>query len=248
MMRFQTMPTVDDGSAPLSDIIEHDNHQPNEFPAHFFSKKREKVGGLRSFAVALGFLLCIPFLLLSCSNDMEKVKFFDRQNLPSQTLTNALILRSERGVLQVEIKAPFIAKYDVPEPMTIYPQGVELSFFDNSGTKIDSSATSIKNVRQKNQKEAPTSVRLSALHATSWDEKGVMMARDSVVIIDFSSGDTIYLQDIVWNQNDGRIFSNNPVRAKNGQRVTLGDSFHSDESFTNLQIVNQRGVIVMNND
>lgn len=178
---------------------------------------------LKSRAVRL-FALLFPLFISSCSNDMEKVKFFDRQSLPSQTLSNALVYRSAEGVLQVEVKAPSINKYEVPQPKTIYPQGVEVSFY-GQGQTVD--------------------VNMKARYAVSWDDKGIMMARDSVVVVDFRSGDTIYLQNIIWNQNEHRVFSNQPVRAKNGQCITIGDSFHSDESFHNLQIVNQRGIIEM---
>ena len=70
-----------------------------------------------------------------------------------------------------------------------------------------------------------------------------MQASDSVVVIDYGSGDTIYLQDIVWRKDEDLIFSNHTVRAVNGNRVTYGDGFVSDGQMTNLRVTRQRGVI-----
>ena len=70
-----------------------------------------------------------------------------------------------------------------------------------------------------------------------------MKAQDSVVVIDYQNGDTIYLEDIIWNSNEDRIYSNHSVRAVNGQRVTYGDGFVSDQQMQNLRILRQRGTV-----
>ena len=70
-----------------------------------------------------------------------------------------------------------------------------------------------------------------------------MEAYDSVVVIDYGSGDTIYLQDLIWNSAEDRIYSEHPVRAKNGNRITLGDGFVSNQRMENMQIIHQRGII-----
>ena len=84
---------------------------------------------------------------------------------------------------------------------------------------------------------------IEADYAISYDDIDVMEAHDSVVVIDFSNGDTIYLEDLIWNSNEDRIYSDHPVRAKNGNRITEGDGFVSDQRMENMQIIRQRGVI-----
>jgi len=162
-----------------------------------------------------------------CTNSIEKVKFFDRQSLPRQTLSQAVIVRSQYGRVQSAICAEAIEQYDNPEAKTIYPKGIDIVFFADAGD---------------------TNGSLHADYAVSWDTRNVMLARDSVVIINYRSGDTIYLQELVWNREEGRIFSNYPLHAHNGPQVTFGDSFHSDDSLKNMQIVNQRGVFVLEED
>lgn len=153
---------------------------------------------------------------------MKDIERFDRQTPPDQQIKEARIHRSEQGHLQVEIDAPLITRYSQPSARTLYPRGVDLRFYDEGG-------------RLK--------TTIHADHATSYDDRNIMKASDNVVVVDYSNGDTIYLEDIVWRDDDDIIFSNHPVRAVNGNRVTYGDGFASDEQMTDLRITRQRGVI-----
>lgn len=147
---------------------------------------------------------------------------FSNRRLPDQQMEEAHIRRSEKGNLQLEIEAPSILQFSEGEARTVYPKGVALKFYDND-----------QHIR--------TSLR--ANYAISYDEKKVMKARDSVVIVDYTSGDTIYLQDIIWSETEDRIYSNHPLRAVNGQQITLGDGFVSDGRLENINIRHQRGTI-----
>lgn len=162
--------------------------------------------------------------LLGCTNSIDKVKFFDRQSLPRQTLSQAEIMCSHRGHVESAITAPVIQQYDAPNARTLYPEGVSVAFFGTSG---DTTAT------------------LEARYAATWNDNAVMLARDSVVIINYQSRDTIHLFDLVWNRDEGRVFSNHPVRSHNGPQVTFGDSFHSDDALQHIQIDNQHGVFIL---
>ena len=165
------------------------------------------------------FLTCC---LLGCGNDIEKTKIFEPQNLPTQTIKNAHIQRSENGKLQLIMTAPLVEQYTKPEDKTEYKQGVYMRFF--SGYKH------------------PTAT-LKARYACDHGRRNMMEVRDSVVIIDLQRGDTVYLADLTWDKNQHRIYTQKPVRSRNGQRVTFGDSFESDDAFNAPIIVHQRGTI-----
>lgn len=157
---------------------------------------------------------------------MKDIERFARQdNPPDQEILMAHMRRSEQGRLQMEMDAPVARKYSTPKAITDYPEGVDLRFFDE-------------------QRQLRTS--LHAEKATTFDDRNIMRASDSVVVIDYTNGDTVYLQDIVWRQDDDVIFSNHPVRAVNGARITLGDGFSSNANMTDLRITRQRGVIEIN--
>ena len=158
---------------------------------------------------------------------MKDIERFSHQNPPDQEIKGARIHRSEQGRLQVEIDAPLITRYSQPSVRTVYPKGVDLRFYDETH-------------RLK--------TTIYAQQAVSFDDRNIMKGSDSVVVIDYSNGDTIYLEDIIWRDDEDIIFSNHPVRSVNGNRVTYGDGFVSDEQLANLRITRQRGVIEFNDD
>ena len=155
---------------------------------------------------------------------MDKVAFFAPKDMPHQQIENGRVIRSTSGSLQMVMTAPHIDVYSSPERKTVCPKGVVLTFYSG--------------------KDKPKTL-VSANYGISYDDRNVMELKDSVVIIDFKSGDTSYLSDLTWNGLEHRIFSPHPVRSVNGQRVTLGDSFESDENFEQPLIVGQRGTILV---
>ena len=177
---------------------------------------------LTQFVCASLFFIFYSSFLVSCSNDMKDINQFQRQAPPDQEIVDAHIWRSDEGKLQLELDAPHIGQYRKPDTRTLYPQGVELRFYDG-------------------QRQLQTFIR--ANKATSYDDKNIITAKDSVVVIDYTNGDTIYLEDIVWKSDEDLIYSNHPVRAINGNRVTYGDGFVSNADMTNMRITRQRGII-----
>lgn len=181
-----------------------------------------KVERLPKTVASLSTFLFTLSIMLSCSNDMKDINQFQRQTPPDQEIVEAHIWRSDEGKLQLELEAPRIVQYKKPDIRTHYPQGVELRFYDE-------------------QRHLQTFIR--ADKATSYDDKNILTAKDSVVVIDYTNGDTVYLEDIIWKSNEDIIYSNHPVRAVNGNRVTYGDGFVSDANMTNMRITRQRGII-----
>lgn len=153
---------------------------------------------------------------------MKDISRFDRQDPPAQSIRDARVWRSEYGRLQLELDAPAIVQYRQPDTRTHYPQGVFLRFYDED-------------------RQFKMSIR--ANKAVSYDDQDILYAKDSVVVIDYTNGDTIYLEDITWKSKEDVIYSNRPVRAVNGARLTFGDGFVSDANLTNLRVKRQRGTI-----
>ena len=173
---------------------------------------------LRTRKCLFNFLVLSSYILLltACGNDIEKTKIFEPQTLPDNTIKNAHIQRSENGKLQLLMTAPLVEQYSNPESKTEYREGVYIQFFDG--------------YRQ-------ATGTLSARYAVNYDKREEMKIRDSVVIIDFQRGDTIYLHNLTWNQLEHRVYSDSAVRTKNGPRVTYGDRFESDDAFESLRYI-----------
>lgn len=173
-------------------------------------------------------LLVCSFSLLplaACRHDKHMLPE-DRSDSAVQEVYESHAWRSEYGKLQLELHAPLIKKYDRPKPRTLYlsqgPDRVTMRFFDDNHH---------------------TKSTIEAGFAVSFDDRNIMEAHDSVVVIDYSKNDTIYLEDLVWNSAEDRIYSDHPVKARNGNRITEGDGFTSDQRMENMRVIRQRGTI-----
>lgn len=163
----------------------------------------------------------------ACSNDMDKFELSDSGTPPDNVVREAHIRRSENGKLQLLMDAPVIESYSHPERKTIYPKGVTARFF--------------------NGMDNPTAI-LSAHYAEQQESRNITFVRDSVVIVDLRTHDTVYLQELTWDANMHQIYSHQPVRSVNGPRVTLGDGFESDDNMQSPQIIHQRGTVEWRED
>ena len=153
---------------------------------------------------------------------MSEVGRFERKDPPDQEMSDAHVHRSEAGRLQMELDAPRIVQFRQPEVQTHYPKGVSLRFFAEDGS---------------------LRTTLRADKAVQFDDKNIVEAEGNVVVIDYTSGDTIYLEKLVWRTDEDLLYSNKPVKAVRKGSVTYGDGFTSDGNMSNLRVIRQRGTI-----
>ena len=193
--------------------------------------KVKEAGAPKRGASPLTFnLLPLTILLTACTGQLQSIP--DRSDSAAQELSVAHVRRSEGGRLQLELDAPIIQKYNMPQPIT--------KFRSRNGVQVK--------IRFFAASDGRKTASIFADSAISYDDRDMMEAHGNVMVIDHKTNDTVYLQDLRWNGDEDRAYSDNPVRARNGRRLTEGDSFVSDGRMENMQITNQRGVIEFNDD
>ena len=187
---------------------------------------RMKNGLTRFFRAASFFIFTFSFLFLtSCNSQLQSIP--DRSDSAAQELSVAHVRRSEGGRLQMELDAPVIQKYNTPRPIT--------KFRSRSGVQVK--------MRFFAASDGHKTASIHADSAVSFDDRDMMEAYGNVMVIDYKTHDTVYLEDLRWNGEEDRAWSDNPVRARNGRRLTEGDGFESDGKMENMRITHQRGVV-----
>lgn len=150
---------------------------------------------------------------------------FDHKIVPLQSIDSVSVIRSNFGKRQMSLQAPCVVVFDKPERMTVFPKGFRMSIFSDNGKDVVAD--------------------ICADSATSLDDRKIIKAHRNVVIYDFRSGDSTYLDSIIWETANHTIYSRAPVKSVNGSRVTYGDGFESDEDFTSPVIFHQRGTMTI---
>ena len=161
--------------------------------------------------------------LVSCSNDIEKVKLLTEQTkFPDQAITDADIIYSREGIMEVKIEAPVINNYEeVEEPHITFPEGLRVEFYDSTLT-IESLFRANYAIYHKPDK--------------LWE------AKNNVVAIN-NEGDTLNTEYLIWNQEEAVIYTDRYVRITTKDGIIHGKGFEANQNFTNWRIKETTGTI-----
>lgn len=185
----------------------------------FNSAKRIKI----AFVV-----ITISGLLVSCANDIEKVKILSvTEVLPSLTAEGYEMLYSDSTVIRFKLQTPELLRHDnEKEPYTEFPSGVNIIKYDANMNVISS---------------------ISALYAKNFDSDDRWEVKNDVVAVNLK-GDTLKTEYLVWDQKKGKIYSNQFVKIIQKDQVYTGIGFESDQDFSSYKIKNLKGQMYVDVD
>jgi LPS export ABC transporter protein LptC len=168
-------------------------------------------------------------MLFSCENDMAVVnEITKRDTLPVVSSYEIQVNYSEKGHPQFILEAPVALFYSHKETYQEFPEGFHVRFFD-----------SLMNVKSE----------LSADYGINYERNKLMEARRNVVVINHEKDETLNTEEMTWDQNKKKIFSNVFVKIKTASDVLYGENgFEADESFNNWVIRKTSGEIEIDSD
>lgn len=167
----------------------------------------------------LFFLLSIFFY--SCSNDPELVKeFIVTENLPIEQIEDAEMRHTENGILKVKIIAKTIKRFKDLQHQLVFSNGFEVVFYNDSG--------SIKSV-------------LKAVNAKVDEINNIMMASESVILTS-SEGKKLETEELIWDENKNKIYTDKKVIITTGKEVIEGKGFESNPDFSEYSISKIHGI------
>ena len=65
-----------------------------------------------------------------------------------------------------------------------------------------------------------------------YDKDELIFIRDSVVVENLKSKETLYTETLFWNQKNKRIYTRNAVKIVSPDKIIFGDSLNANEDFT----------------
>ncbi len=173
----------------------------------------------------LGTVIILVMVLFSCNNTIEEVKEIgDLEEKPVKESFNVTYLRSINGELSNRLISPYVKQYKNGD--AIFPDGFVLEMLDS-------------NLR--------VSARLEAKFGHVFSESKKMIARDSVVFRNVVN-EEIYTEELIWQQDSGRIYTDKFVKIKKKDVVILGKGFESNADFSKYVLKNITGEYYFNED
>ena len=167
------------------------------------------------------------FLVLTgCENDLNKVKFYAKStSSPVETAKNIRIIYSDSAMVQVEVKAPKMERYETENPYFEMTKGLTATFFDNQ-----------LNVKSK----------LDADYGIRYEKDQKIEARKNVVVIN-EKGDQLNTEHLVWDEKRSKLTSDEFVKITTKDEVIYGNGFEANQDFSKYKIFNVKGTFPINN-
>lgn len=168
--------------------------------------------------------------LFSCKQEIPKNELLEYDGkFPDESSTDIELIFSDDGIKSFVLTAPVLNTYtpNDSQPDRNYmdcPEGIKIVSYDENGFE-----QSI----------------LTADYAISEQHTRTMEARKHVVVTNLIKHETIETEQIIWDKNNKKIFSNVEVKQiKADGTINYGDGFEADEKFTKYVVWNPRGEVL----
>jgi len=176
-----------------------------------------------SYSIALLFIA----FTAACENDPAEVNSITQKDtLPLLTTQNVDMMYSDSGRLKIHMTAPIEEEFGGMEQKTILPQGVFVEFYDDSGSV---NSTMRSQYAERHPKE----------HLT--------IAKQKVVVVNIK-GEKLETERLNWNDQTNRIYTDAFVKITTADQVIWGDGLEADASFTEYEIKNIEGTLMLNDN
>jgi LPS export ABC transporter protein LptC len=172
----------------------------------------------------LRYLMFIPvlFCLASCENNLKTVSLITANDKNLQDVEeNASIFYNDSAQTKLHLTSPQIENYGGPDPYEVCPKGVSIDFYDDS---------------------AHVNGHLEANYAIEHQNTKLIEADNNVRVVN-RKGEKLTTEQLFWDQNKHKIYSNKYVTIQTAKQIIYGDGLISNEDFTQYKITNIRGTI-----
>ena len=155
-------------------------------------------------------------LLAACENNMKNLPNFREKHISVDEGRNITAYMSESAKVKARLTAPYMRRNEVDSPYVEFPQTLHVDFFNDS--MVISSV-------------------MDARYGKWIDQESKVLLRDSVVVKNILKGDTLYCQELWWDQKREKFYTDKPVRIhKAGGTVLYGTGLEAPQDFSGYTI------------
>ena len=161
--------------------------------------------------------IIIVISILACRNDISVVNSLTlKDKSPEEVMENIHFFLSKEGIVDQEFLITKLNKYAHPERYVECPEGFEIIAYHANKTKR---------------------VSLKADYGVNYEDRKIMEAKRNVVITNFTTGEIIETEHLIWDMNKKLIYSNVPIKqTKPDGSISIGERFESNEDMTQYTI------------
>lgn len=167
-------------------------------------------------------LLAVSGFFISCRHSVEEIKKLadDEARMEAEEVRNVEIIYADSAILKAKINAPLLIRYnDRQNPYMEMKKGLKAVFYDRN--------------------KQPEST-LRANYGISYENTKMVQLKHKVSVVN-RKGETLESEELFWDQNLQKIYTNKFVTIKRQNEIIYGDGFESNETFTRYRILKPKG-------
>ena len=162
-------------------------------------------------------------MFFSCDNNLKEVqKIGISENEPIGIAENINLKYTDSGKLKAILISPKMMDFSNRDfPYNEFPNGIKLDLFENG---------------EKSNVVADYAITYS---------KTNLIDLQGHVIITTKDNDTLYAEQLYYDQKKEWLFTNKPVTFRTGMDLINGNGFDSDTKFSNAEVLEINGIITV---
>lgn len=164
-------------------------------------------------------------MFFSCKNnfkDIQNIGVLDRG--PLSIAENINMKYTDSGKLKSYLISPKMLNYSNREfPFYEFPEGINLTLFDDDDNKSN----------------------VVSDYAILYNETDLIDLQGNVILTTHNN-DTLYAEQLFYDQKTEWLFTNQPVRFVTKERIINGNGFDSNKDFTRAHVLETTGTIYIN--
>jgi LPS export ABC transporter protein LptC len=173
------------------------------------------------------FLVTAIVLFSACERKLEKINNAEVLSLPSHTAKDFVSVYSDSGKIQLILSAAIMETYNnKEEPYSEFRQGIKANYYNGKEKEVAS---------------------VVSKYAKYHETKKLWELKDSVVVV-FETSDRLETEQLFWDQEKDRIFTDRFVKLTNEDQTVLGNGFESDSKLTRRWIKNVTATIYVKDE
>ncbi len=164
-------------------------------------------------------------LLLSCKSKTGPT-VEQTGSLMTQQSENLDIISSNNGNITYRFQTPLVEVYDyASEPYQEFRKGIYIERYNDSTHMVEATLKANYAIYLENRK--------------LWEAKGNVVATNA-------AGQKLETEQLFWDQEAKKIYSEVDSKVTEGDNVTIGQGFESDEAFEDYVIYRPKGKVAVN--
>ncbi|MBL7826525.1 MAG: LPS export ABC transporter periplasmic protein LptC [Saprospiraceae bacterium] len=178
---------------------------------------------LKNTLRAIGAAVFMVASLMGCEDEkIETRQVFTQDDVAVEVARDVEILYSDSAIVRVRVTGPLLLNFsDRENPRQEFPEGIQFDFL-----------------------QADFSVRstLTAKSAVRQQEKGLITARDSVVMVS-AKKEKLETEELIWDEKAGKVRTDKFVKVSQPGEVVYGFGLEAEQDFSYWKILVPKGRI-----